>query len=219
MFIYKRQGIYYLDYFDEIENRNRRVSTGARCKPEALRFLTKFSKELRNKSKPEYISLADFKAEYLHYLEQAHTASYLADVKTSFRFLIKNVGNIPLAKLSNRALEKILLNHFNKSKYGASHHYKNLRASFNKAIDWNYITENPMKSVKLPKIPKSLPAFINSVELNTIVQNTRSRDLQDIFLTGFHTGMRLSEPSRLPQNDEDCAYVVFHSFLIFLQLV
>ena len=106
---------------------------------------------------------------YLRYLEQAHTSSYLADVKTSFRVLIKNVGNIPLAKLNNRTLEKMLLELFSKSKYGAAHHYKNLRASFNKAIDWNYITESPMKSVKLPKIPKSLPAFINRVELNTIV--------------------------------------------------
>jgi len=179
MFIFKRCDIYYLDYFDEIENRNRRISTKARYKPEALKFLTKFSKELRHKPKLEYISLADFKSEYLQFLEQAHTTSYLADVKTSFRVLIKNVGNIPLAKLNNRTLEKMLLELFSKSKYGAAHHYKNLRASFNKAIDWNYITESPMKSVKLPKIPKSLPAFINSIELNAIVQNTKNRDLQD----------------------------------------
>jgi len=193
MFIFKRKGIYYLEYLDEGENRKKRISTKTRKKPEALKFLTKFSNELRNKPKLEYISLADFKAEYLRYLEQAHTSSYLADVKTSFRILIENVGNIPLAKLNNRTLEKMLLELFSKSKYGAAHHYKNLRASFNKAIDWNYITESPMKSVKLPKIPKSFPAFINNVELNAIVQNTKSRDLQDIFLTGFHTGMRLSE--------------------------
>ena len=193
MFIFKRKGIYYLEYLDEVENRKKRISTKTRKKSEALKFLTNFNKELNNKPKFEYISLTDFKAEYLHYLEQAHTSSYLADVKTSFRVLIKNVGNIPLAKLNNRILEKMLLELFSKSKYGAAHHYKNLRASFNKAIDWNYITENPMKSVKLPKIPKSLPAFINRIELNMIVQNTKYRDLQDIFLTAFHTGMRLSE--------------------------
>jgi len=193
MFIFKRNGIYYLEYLDEVENRTRRISTKARHKPEALKFLTKFNKQLSNKPKQQYISLTDFEAEYLRYLEQAHTSSYLADVKTSFKVLIRNVGNISLAKLNNRTLEKMLLELFSKSKYGAAHHYKNLRASFNKAIDWNYITDNPMKSVKLPKIPKSLPAFINNVELNAIVQNTKSRDLQDIFLTGFHSGMRLSE--------------------------
>ena len=68
-----------------------------------------------------------------------------------------------------------------------------MNAAFNKAIEWDYLTEDPLSKFRLPKIPKSLPAFINSDELNLIVQNTKSRDLQDIFITGYHSGMRLSE--------------------------
>ncbi len=56
-----------------------------------------------------------------------------------------------------------------------------------------YLFDNPLKKVKLPQIPKSLPAFINNEELKTIVANTKSIDLKDIFAVGFHTGMRLSE--------------------------
>jgi len=193
MFLFKRKGIYYLEYLDEVENRNKRISTRKRKKPEALKFLTEFKKELNSRTHLEYISIARFKDEFVCYLEQAHSSSYLADVKTSFGVLIKYVGNIPLAKLNSRTLEKMLLEHFSKSKYSASNHYKNLRASFNKAISWNYITENPLSNFKLPKIPKSLPAFINLDELNLIVQNTKSGDLKDIFLTGYHSGMRLSE--------------------------
>ncbi|MCZ6702143.1 MAG: site-specific integrase [Ignavibacteria bacterium] len=193
MFIFKRKGIYYLEYFNEVENRNKRISTKTRKKPDALKFLTEFKKELNSRTRLEYISLAQFRDEYVRYLEQAHTSSYLADVKTSFAVLINNVGNIPLAKLNNRTLEKMLLELFINSKYSAQHHYKNLRAGFNKAISWNYITENPLNNFKLPKIPKSFPAFINNNELNMIVQNTKSRDLQDIFLTAFHSAMRVGE--------------------------
>jgi hypothetical protein len=39
MFLFKRKGIYYLEYFDELENRNGRISTRAQLKPDALKFL------------------------------------------------------------------------------------------------------------------------------------------------------------------------------------
>jgi site-specific recombinase XerD len=193
MFLFKRKGINYLEYLDEVENRIKRVSTKKRKKPDALKFLTEFKKELNRRSKLEYISLERYKDDYFAYIEQSCSKSYLADVKTSFNILVEYVGNIPLARVNRLNLEKMLLEYFNNSKYGAQHHYKNLRAGFNKAISWNYITENPLSKFKLPKIPKSLPAFINFDELNLIVENTKNKDLKDIFLIGFHTGMRLSE--------------------------
>jgi len=193
MFLFKRKGIYYLEYFDELENRNRRVSTRARLKPDALKFLTQFTQKLTERKKVRYISIKDFRKEYIEYLERSHSKSYISLAETAFKVLVEYTGNIPLTKLNNRILEKFILKHFNRTCYGARHYYINLNAAFNKAIVWGYLTENPLRQIKLPKIPKSFPAFINSVELNTIVQNTKSRDLQDIFLTGFHSAMRLSE--------------------------
>lgn len=176
MFLFKRRGIYYLEYLDEVENRKKRISTKKKKKPDALKFLTEFKKELNSRTQLEYISLERFKDDYFAYIEQSCSKSYLADVKTSFNILVEYVENIPLAKLNRLILEKMLLEYFNNSKYGAQHHFKNLRAGFNKAISWNYITENPLSKFRLPKIPKSLPAFINSDELNLIVQNTKNRD-------------------------------------------
>ena len=193
MFLFKRKGIYYLEYFDELGNRNRRVTTKARLKPDALKFLTQFNHKLNERKKARYISINDFRQEYIEYLEQSHTQSYISLAKTAFKVLVNYTGNIPLTKLNNRILEKFILKNFNRTRYGARHYYINLNAAFNEAIVWGYLTENPLRQIKLPKIPKSLPTFINSVELNTIVQNTKSRDLQDMFLTGFHSGMRLSE--------------------------
>jgi integrase len=193
MFLFKRRGFYYLEYFDEVENRKKRVSTKSRLKPDALKFLIEFKEKLSTRNKTKYISLKEFKEEYCNFLEKTHTKSYLADVETTFNFLLPFFDNLPLAKLNTRLLEKFLLDTFNKTKYGAKHHYNNLRAAFNKAIFWGYLEENPLKKFRLPKIPQSFPAFINSIELNSIIEKTKNDDLKDFFLMGYHSGMRRDE--------------------------
>jgi site-specific recombinase XerD len=193
MFLFKRKGIYYLEYFDEMENRKKRISTKARLKKEALKFLTDFKESLNELKKVRYISVNDFRDEYIGYLKQSHSKSYVSLAKTAFKVLIKYTGNIPITKLNNRILEKLILENFNRTRHGARHYYINLNAAFNKAIIWGYLFDNPLKNFKLPKVPKPLPVFINNEELNNIVANTRTIDLRDIFITGFHTGMRLSE--------------------------
>jgi integrase len=193
MFLFKRRGIYYLEYFDELENRKKRISTKSRLKPDALKFLTDFKIKLNDKGKVKFISLKEFEAEYCKYIERTRSCSYLADVKTTFKTLIALTDDIPLAKLSPRLLEKILIDIYNKTKYGAKHHYNNLRSAFNKAINWGYLTENPLSKVRLPKIPHSFPAFITKDELDKIIKNTPNDDLKDFFLMSFHTGMRRDE--------------------------
>lgn len=193
MFLFKRKGIYQLEYFDEVENRKKRVSTKSRLKPDALKYLIEFKQKLNSNSKAKFISLTDFKEEYCNYIEKNHSKSYLADVKCTFDALIKSIDNLPLSKLNTRLLEKFLLDSFNITKYGAKHHYNNLRAAFNKAVFWGYLDANPMQKIHLPKIPQSFPAFINKDELDSIIQKTKNKDLKDFFLMGYHSGMRRDE--------------------------
>lgn len=42
MYLFKRQGYFHVEYFDEAENRTRRISTHATRKDEALKFLSDF---------------------------------------------------------------------------------------------------------------------------------------------------------------------------------
>ena len=108
--------------------------------------------------------------------------------------MLKNeIGDIPINKISYPQIDKFFTVTFNRTKEGSRTYLIALKSAFNRAIDWGYLKQNPFRPIKLPKIPKSLPAFINNIELNRIVQNTKSRDLQDMFLTGFHSAMRISE--------------------------
>ena len=80
-----------------------------------------------------------------------------------------------------------------RSKFSASLYYRTLKAAFNKAVIWNYISENPFNKIKAPKVSKSYPAFIDYNELQLIISNTARPFLIPLFNTAFYTGMRLAE--------------------------
>lgn len=193
MFLFKRDGIYYLEYLDEVENRVRRVSTKSRLKPEALKFLTDFKSNLSERGKIKYISLEEFKTEYCNYIKSSYSSNYHRTAQSSFNLLIKVIGDIPLIKLTDRVLEQYLINRFKESNFGAHQDYRNLRAAFNKAIFWGYLAENILLKIKLPKTLKPLPLFITKTELMTIIEKTENQEFKDFFLMAFHTGMRREE--------------------------
>ena len=76
MYLFKRGAIYHLQFFDEQENRIKRVSTKSKTKPEALKFLTDFRKQLSCKLTFKYISLNQFRDEYLEYVSTCLTKNY-----------------------------------------------------------------------------------------------------------------------------------------------
>ena len=193
MFLFKRDGIYYLEYTDEIENRKKRISTKSHTKPEALKFLTDFKAKLNERAKVKYISLDEFTKEYCSYVKTSYSLGYHRTVKSSFNLLKEITGDIPIIRLNNRLLEQYFLKRFNETQVGAHHDYRNLRAAFNKAITWKYLTENPLNKVKLPKMTKSFPVFIGKTELESILKKIENKDLHDFYLMAFHTGMRREE--------------------------
>jgi site-specific recombinase XerD len=193
MFLFKRGKYYHLEYYDDVENRIKRVSTKSTKKTQAIKFLTDFQKRIQDNHKPNHILLSAYAKRYQDYVETNCSKKYLKTVSLSFRQLSQFTGDIALSKLTYHQLDQFMSITFKRTQHGAWTYYRALKSAFNKALNWGYLTDNPFTRIKLPKIPKALPAFINNADLNAIVQNTKSKDLQDIFLTGFHTGMRLSE--------------------------
>jgi site-specific recombinase XerD len=202
LFLFKRNGIYQLQYIDEVENRLKRISTKTRIKSEALKFLTDFKKNLTKKDKIEHITLSEFKRIYLEYANTAFSQSYVKRaIEYSFNTLLKDIdGNTPLIRISIRQLETILLSHFNKSNSGAHSIYRTLRSAFQKALQWKYLTDNPLKSIKLPKMSKNNPVFITLKELQVILSNECNQDYKEFYQFAFYTGMRLNEIVNLKWN-------------------
>ena len=96
-------------------------------------------------------------------------------------------------EINIRILDKFITTTFSRTQKGAHHYYRTLKAAFNKAVEWNYISVNPFTKIKFPKIPKSFPVFLMEDELLIILANTPYQHLKDIFTVGFYTGLRLGE--------------------------
>jgi len=193
MFLFRRNGYYYIEYFDEIEDRKKRVSTKSKTKYEALSFLSEFEKQIKVQQKLEHITLMTFKNEYEKFIQSSYSSKYYRSVELSFRMLINFVDDMPLVKLNSKHLEKFITTTLNRSKSAASLYYRTIKAGLNKAVVWRYILDNPIKKVKLPKAPKKLPVFISPKELQKIIDVTKDQVLRDIYNFAFNTGMRLNE--------------------------
>jgi len=151
LFLFNREKYFHLQYFDEFENKKKRVSTGCTIKSEAIKFLIEFEK--KSKSNLELLpkSLSDFSIEYENYIKQNLSKKYLEDVEITFRQLREFAGNILPKNVSTKLIEDFILESSKKSKFTAKHHYNNLRSAFNKAINWGYLEINPMKKLLPPK--------------------------------------------------------------------
>ncbi len=197
MFLFKRGKYYHLEYTDDIENRVKRISTKSIKKTQAIQFLTDFQKRIQNNHKPNHILLSAYAKRYQEHLSTNCSKKYLKTVSLSFRQLSQFTGDIALSKLTYHQLDQFTSITFKRTQHGAWTYYIALKSAFNKAVNWGYLTDNPFIRIKLPKISESAPLFIDESEFNLIVKNTECRDLKDIFITAFNSGLRLSELTNL----------------------
>ncbi|MCH7963783.1 MAG: tyrosine-type recombinase/integrase [Bacteroidetes bacterium] len=193
MFLFKRGKYYHLEYFDDIENRVKRVSAKSTKKAQAIKFLTDFQKRIQDNHKPHHILLSTYAKRYQDYLAANCSKKYLKTVSLSFRQLSQFTGDIALSKLTYHQLDQFMNITFKRTQHGAWTNYRALKSAFNKAVNWGYLTDNPFNRKKLPKIAESTPLFIDESEFKLIVTNTECRNLKDIFLTAMNSGLRLSE--------------------------
>jgi hypothetical protein len=173
MYLIKRtNGIYYVEYVYQ-PGKRKRISTGSKDKIKAEDFLTKFKKNKtilpiqKTVDSVEPIkTVKEFFCEYKLYIESSKSKKYLKSVEKTIEFFQEKFGKLTFEVLLSRDIEKLLLVKYQVSKYSASAHFRNLRAAFNKGIEWNYLSKNPVSKIKLPKIPKIIPRFICEDELN-----------------------------------------------------
>lgn len=199
-FLFKRNKYYHLQYFDESEQRIKRISTGEGKKNDAINFLMEFQKNRINKPQLKFILLSEFSKEYFQFVQDNLSKKYLKDIKTTFKKLTESTGDIPLQKVTNRLIEQFISDVFKASKHQARKHYATLRSAFNKSITWDYLSANPITGIKSPKVPQNNPSFIDERELNQILSFVECNELKDIYVLAFHTGMRLGEIINLQWN-------------------
>jgi site-specific recombinase XerD len=194
MFLGKRSnGIYFVEFFDESLFKTRRVSTGTKNKKLASEFLHKM--EFRRFLPPvqKKILLSQFEKEYFQNFGCNFSSSYIKSIELSFRQLRDHTGDVNISSMSRQTAQKFISSVFSNAKGASALYHRTLKAAFNRAVEWEYIQENPFKYVKLPRTIKKIPLFIAEEELNQIIKKTENPDHKDLFALAFYSGLRLGE--------------------------
>ncbi|RJQ61052.1 MAG: site-specific integrase [Stygiobacter sp.] len=178
---------------------------------EKLKWLFSMS---NNQQPKEIISLRVFREEYLNLLKSNRSISYYNSVRLSLDYLVDYFGiHCSIASIQQKEIEiffiklqekvKTVSHSANQRGNGYEVYYRNIKAAFNKAKEWNYIHENYFTKVKLPKRQKLSPVFINCDQLSAICEQIKNETVKDVVVFAFYTGMRLDEIVNLKWKNVD----------------
>ena len=148
----------------------------------------------KKEKKEDTKTLDDFREEYLSYMENQYAEKYVNSQELTLRHALKYFGTLCLLnQITKREAEKFIASLMKNAPKGYAVYLRNLKAAFNKAVEWDLINENPFKHIKFKKQQKVRPKYISSEDLQNILSNTKNSTLADLFIFAYNTGTRLSE--------------------------
>ncbi|MDP3580988.1 MAG: phage integrase SAM-like domain-containing protein, partial [Ignavibacteria bacterium] len=110
----------------------------------------------------EIVTLRVFVDEYCDLIKRNRSHAYYVSVVYAFKHLVEFYGSQkPIQLIGLREVEDFTSFLQQKVKNGFVVYFRNLKAAFNKAKEWEYVKENYFVKVKLPKRQKLAPIFIN----------------------------------------------------------
>jgi len=206
--IFKRGKIWYISYIDLTGRRIKR-SLGTTNKKLAELKLKEIEIALA-KGKLGFavdISLKDLIKKYLEWSKNTKAQNtYITDQKACKDLLEYFENNIKLSQIKLSKLEgwKIwLVDSKGYSKVTANIRIRHIKSMFSKALEWQYLEENPAEKLKQYKIPKGKPDFLTEEEVKKLFSVIENKIHLAIFNLLYFTGMRLSEAINLTWGDVD----------------
>jgi site-specific recombinase XerD len=199
MFLAQRKnGYFFIQFFDPKLQKIRRISTGTKSKSLAKKYLSNFVQKTETEPEPAPKPsigklLQEFVKEYLSYVEGVKSPSYIRSIISSFRQLTLSIGNPPINEINPKILDQFIIKRFSGSPGAAILYFRTLKAAFSNAVIWEYLNENPFSKIKIPKRVKSLPIFISEEEFQQILDQADNRMMREIFTVALYTGMRQGE--------------------------
>lgn len=186
----RSNGIYYLKF--QTENGEKRISTKCRRKSDAKKFLLNFRISLTT---PKYtkISLKIIKDEYYEYIGVRYSLGHKKAVISTIEKIMKYTDANFISDLNGNSLERFIAQQISNSIHSANLHYKHLKAFLNWCLNKHYLSANPLSRFKFPRIPQKPNLFIDSKQLDSLVENESNYLLKDIYYFAFHSGLRLGE--------------------------
>ena len=191
---------WYMDYRDVNNKRIQRVAKKAQSKEEALIELQEevakeFNKEYGKKRKREKITFRDFSKIYFERYGKKKRSWERSDKSYLRANLIPYFGHLLLSEIDSFLIENYISKRIEDGvkESTINRELACLRKMFNKAIDWEFVTENPISKVEFFSEKDNLKERILTEEEEDRLLDTSSEHLQPILIVALNTGMRLGE--------------------------
>lgn len=113
------------------------------------------------------------------------------------KHILEHFGGIPLNKIDSIDIQKFINNKSKTMKPSSVRQiYAVLSSTFNKAIDWKYIKENPCRNITLPKIEsKNYAELLSAEEISKLMEaiDNEPEMFKVIFSIALYCGLRQGE--------------------------
>ncbi len=173
------------------------ISCKTKYKPEAMKFLSDFknqSKTLHKQKSNVIYYIEDLRKEVLKYTSDNLQKSTMQIYRRVLNDMLRIIKNKPVKLITSKDIENyksIRLTEVKKTTVNID--LKTMKAILNLALKWNWISENPMRFVKLIIIEQKERLCFNEIELKVLLNNTKVTHLKNIVLFALYTGCRLNE--------------------------
>ena len=200
-------------WFGESNERGspRRYSKAFQRKRDAITFQAQKQAELNTGGKRDVIELTlkelcdKFMQSRDHRLRQKTIEIYRKTIKQLFEFF---APTYPIRKIDREKAERFIAtrkliheHHKRKGKklsaWGRSQHFRNARAIFNAAVDWEYIKRNPFSRMKQAKPDQKPWYFIKPDTLKSLLSVVPDMRIKAFYSVMYGAGLRYGEALNL----------------------
>ncbi|MFC2135322.1 tyrosine-type recombinase/integrase [Bacteroidota bacterium] len=193
MFLNKRSnGFYYVHYKDEY-SKWKSISTKTRQKSVANKYFASLKTNVSNQTR-QSASLSEFLIYYKEYSLSNHAISTTIRNEYVTDRLIDFLGDVPLRSITAKDIERYKTERLKKIKATTMNiDLRSIKAILNKAVDWEYISSNPIRRVSMVRIPSSAPVFLSEADVKVLLNNISLPWLKNMIIFAVYTGMRRGE--------------------------
>jgi integrase len=152
------------------------------------------------------VSLGQFESEYLDWAESCQEPKTFQANRLALRKLLEvETRSVLLEGLGFRSLDNMVAwcKGKNLKATTINNYIRHVRAVFNKAVDWDYVKENPFKGYKELRAAKRPPAFLSAQECTNLIKSIGDFNLRRYVVALLYTGRRRGELFALEWADID----------------
>jgi integrase len=206
MYLSKHKNDFYYIYYKKQDGKRTKVATRTKFKSEALKFLSRFEKNLAQQVKLDFtkITLKDFAFQYLKHSESIHSPKTTRDYNQTFIFVQRYFGSLTIDTLTTKLMNNYIQHRIETSSiYQGRKDLINLKSAFNFAKKNNYLLNNPCDSIRRIKTPEKQPLYFLGAEFKRFLLSIDNNDFKDLVMLAVNTGLRQMELLTLTKEQID----------------